>query len=290
MKTLLLCALAALLGIGWMSDAAAQSFGPASTTPPSVPSEEEATVVGKGGAGEGTAATLWEIAKSGGWVMIPLAALSVIAVALIVVYCFTIRQGAIATPLFMNTAEALLKKGDLLGLLAISNRHGEALARVMQRTLDFATKNPEAEFEMVREVLATEGTRQASALNQQITYLADVGAIAPMVGLFGTVHGMIQSFSVLASDVASSRPMLLAGGVSVALVTTAAGLLIGIPALAFYAYFRGQVQKLVAELEAASMQMLAYLSLNYQRSASEDAPLVRPARVGARGGTEQREF
>ncbi len=240
--------------------------------------------------GGGGAVTLWAIAKSGGWVMIPLAALSVIGVALVVVYCFTIRQGAIATPLFMNTAEALLKKGDFLGLLAISNRHGEAVARVMQRTLDFATKNPEAEFEMVREVMATEGTRQASALNQQITYLADVGAIAPMVGLFGTVQGMIQSFSVLASDVAASRPMLLAEGVSIALVTTAAGLIIGIPALAFYAYFRGQVQKLIAELEASSMQMLAFLSLHYQRVEAGEAPPVRPTRGAGRGMAEQREF
>src|SRR5690606_22850413 len=121
-------------------------------------------------------------------------------------------------------------------------------------------------------VLETEGTRQASSLNQQSTYLADVGAIAPMGGWFGTVIGMIQSFSVLASDIAASRPMLLAEGVSVALGTTAAGLNIGIPALAFYAYVRGQVQMLIAELEAASTQILAYLAVHYQKAAAGEAP------------------
>jgi len=206
------------------------------------------------------ALTLWDVVKSGGWAMYPLAALSFIATMLIFSYLLSIRRGAIVTGNYMATAEALLKKRDFLGLLAASNRRGEAVARVVQRTMSFLTRNPGATYEQVREVAETEGTRQASLLNQRITYLADVGAIAPMVGLLGTVSGMIQAFNVLANDVAATRPMLLAEGVSQALVTTAAGLIIGIPAMAFYSFFRGQVQKLIAELEAASTIVLAQLS------------------------------
>lgn len=209
--------------------------------------------------------TVWDIIQSGGWLMVPLGVLSLIAFMLIFVYFCTIRRSAVVTSHFMNTADALLRKRDYLGLLAISNRHNEAIAKVVQRALDFATKNPEADFKMVREVADTEGTRQASNFNQRIVYLADVGVIAPMVGLLGTVIGMIRSFDVLASDIAATRPMLLAEGVSQALVTTAAGLCIGIPALIFYAYFRGQVQRLIAELEAAATQILAVLDLNYRK-------------------------
>lgn len=206
-------------------------------------------------------ATLWEVVVSGGPVMIPLGLLSVIAVMLVLVYFFTMRRGAVVTKRYMTTADALLRKRDYLGLLAISNRHREAVARIMQRTLDFITQHPEATFAEAREIAETEGTRQAAALNQRIAYLADIGTIAPMLGLFGTVLGMIKAFSVVASDIVASRPIMLAEGVSEALVTTAAGLLIGIPAMAAYAFFRGRVQSLIAELEAASTRLIALLAV-----------------------------
>lgn len=206
---------------------------------------------------------MWTILQSGGVVMVPLAALSVIALMLILVYLLTMTRRSIVTARYMQTAEALLRKKDYLGLVAISNRHGEAVARILKRTVDFITKNPGASLADARDIAATEGTREASRLNQRIVYLADIGAIAPMLGLFGTVLGMIRSFSVVAGDIASTRPMLLAEGVSEALVTTAAGLLIGIPAMAAYAYFRGRVQGLIADLEAATTHLMALLSSTY---------------------------
>ena len=208
---------------------------------------------------------LLQILLSGGPVMFPLAALSVVAVMLILVYLVTMTRRSIVTARYMQTAEALLKKQDYLGLIAISHRHGEAVARIMRRTLDFVTKNPTSPIAEARDIAATEGTREASRLNQRIVYLADIGAIAPMLGLFGTVLGMIRSFSVVASDIASSRPMLLAEGVSEALVTTAAGLLIGIPAMAAYAFFRGRVQSLIADLEAATTHLMALLASTYRQ-------------------------
>ena len=100
----------------------------------------------------------------------------------------------------MATADALLRKRDYLGLLAVSNRHGEAIARVVQKTLDFMTKNPSADFAQAREIAETEGTRVATSLNNRVTYLADIGTIGPLLGLFGTVIGIIRSFGALGSD------------------------------------------------------------------------------------------
>ncbi|MEX1118053.1 MAG: MotA/TolQ/ExbB proton channel family protein [Terrimicrobiaceae bacterium] len=210
--------------------------------------------------------TLWQVVTSGGVIMIPLAILSVIAVALIIIYFFTLSRRSIVTARYMQTADALLRKSDYLGLLAISNRHNEAVARVLQRSLDFLTKNPKATLAEVREIAQTEGVRQASAMNRQISYLADIGSIAPMLGLLGTVLGMIKSFSVVANDMAATRPMMLADGVAQALVTTAAGLVIGIPAMAAYAFFRGRVQSLVSELETATTQLLAQVDANFPSS------------------------
>ena len=134
----------------------------------------------------------------------------------------------------------------------------------------------------MREIAETEGTRQVSSLNHRITYLADVGTIAPMVGLLGTVSGMIHSFGSLATDVATSKPMMLASGVSEALVCTASGLVVGIVAFTGYAYFRGRVQRLNSELEAAATQILAVFSLYYAPGTSSPARARTRGRAGRR--------
>ncbi len=215
--------------------------------------------------------TLWGVLVSGGYFMFPLAALLFLATLLIFIYLLTLRRGAVVTHRYLDICEALLRKRDYLGLLAISSRHGESVARIVQGMLAFAKDNPTAPLASVREIAETEGTRQVSALNHRITYLADVGTIAPMVGLLGTVSGMIHSFGSLATDVATSKPMMLASGVSEALVCTASGLVVGIVAFTGYAYFRGRVQRLNADLEAAATQILAVFSLYYAPSSSSSS-------------------
>jgi biopolymer transport protein ExbB len=205
-------------------------------------------------------ANLWQIVQAGGPAMIPLGVLSVITLMLIIAFLFSLRRGNMVTKRYLQTADALIRKKDYLGLLAVSNRHNEALARVIQRIMDFLTRNPKATMAEIREIAQTEGMRQASALNQQVAYLADIGTIAPMVGLLGTVVGIVRSFGVIAIDAAATRPTMLAQGIGEALIATAAGLLIGIPAMAAYAYFRGRVHALISELEAGSTQLLALLS------------------------------
>ena len=211
-------------------------------------------------------ANLWQIILAGGPAMVPLGILSVITLALVIAFLFSLRRGSVVTKRFMQTADALIRKRDYLGLLAVSNRHNEAVARVIQRTMDFLTKNPRASFAEVREIAQTEGLRQASALNQRVAYLADIGTIAPMVGLLGTVIGIVRSFGVIAIDAAATRPTMLAQGIGEALIATAAGLLIGIPAMAAYSYFRGRVHALISELEAASTHLLALLSTSVKAS------------------------
>ncbi len=200
-----------------------------------------------------------------GPIMVPLFLLSILSVMLVIVYLLTIRRGAVVSSGYMATADALLRKRDYLGLLAVSNRHSEGIARVVQKVLDFSTKNPNADFQQMREIAETEGTRVASSLNNRVIYLADIGMIAPMLGLLGTVIGIIHSFSALGAEMGTPRYMLLSQGISEALINTSAGLAIGIPAMIFYAIFRGRVQKLISELEAACTHILALLSLHYNK-------------------------
>ena len=211
-----------------------------------------------------TQATLLQLLKAGGWVMIPLVLTSVVTIALVFACFLSLRRGTVVTRRFMETAEALLRKRDYLGLIAVSNRHSEAVARITSRTLDFATKNPTASAEAVREVAETEGSRVANSLNHRIVYLADIATLSPMLGLLGTVIGIINSFGVLASNTTQPRPMLLAHGVSEALVTTASGLIIGIVAMAFYAIFRGKVASLVSDLESATSHIVNIITSQHQ--------------------------
>ena len=207
----------------------------------------------------GTPENVAKLLSAGGLVMIPLVLLSVVTLALVLVYLVTLRRGAVASTRFMTTAETLLAKGDLMGLLAIANRHRDIVAGIMTRTLEFLARNPTATDDQLSEIAQTEGSREAALLNQRAAWLADIATIAPMLGLLGTVFGMIRSFSVMANDVAASRPMLLAEGVAEALVATAAGLVIGIPAMAAYAWFRGRVQEMISEMEGATSLLLVKL-------------------------------
>jgi biopolymer transport protein ExbB len=219
-------------------------------------------------------ATLLKLMQAGGWVMIPLLLASIVTLTLVLVCIFSLRRGTVVSRRFMETADALLRKRDYLGLLAVSNRHGEAIARVVQKMLDFTTKNPDADFGHVREIAETEGTRVAASLNNRVIYLADIGMIAPLLGLLGTVLGIIRSFGALGADLGTARYVLLSKGISEALVNTCAGLAIGIPAMIFYAFFRGKTQKLISELESATTHVLALLSLQYEKRAERTPVLI----------------
>lgn len=205
---------------------------------------------------------LLHLIQAGGFMMYPLGVLSVITVMLMVIFFFSMRRGAMVSRRYMTTADALIRKKDYLGLLAISNRHNEGVARVMQRTVEFLTKNPKASMAEARDIAQTEGMRQASALNQQVTWLADIGTVAPMLGLLGTVMGIIQSFGVVAVDAAATRPTMLAQGIGEALIATAAGLVVGIPAMMAYGFYRSKAQAAISDLEAATTHILALISAN----------------------------
>lgn len=224
-----------------------------------------------------------QIFEAGGPMMPALAVLSVLTVVLILLYLMILRRNAVVSDRFMNNAEALIRRNDFLGLIGYCHRRNECMARVTQRALEFMTKNSGATFSEVRDVAEAEGSRQASLLTTRVSYLADIGAIAPMIGLLGTVIGMIKSFlHVSDGGFQGARQMAFAGGVSEALIATAAGLGIALPALVFYALFRGKVQKLISDLEGAATHLMAILRSQVDRHAGTQGPAGAPARRAPR--------
>jgi biopolymer transport protein ExbB len=209
--------------------------------------------------------TLFERIQQGGWAMVPLGLLSVVAVGLILYGFALVRRRSVVTDQFLSAVDAYLKKNDYLGLVAHSSKETEALARVVQKTMEFATRNPGVKFALLREIAETEGSRQAARLYQHASYLYDVGIIAPMIGLAGTVTGMITSFIGIGQAAnAAIRPAALANGVAEALVATAGGLVVGVPAMIAYSFFKGRASHLVSELEAAATDLLAQIEMQHE--------------------------
>lgn len=209
--------------------------------------------------------TMADMLKKGGKTIYVLFALCVVMVALIAFYVLTIRRGAVVSDHFMRTADSLIRKQDYLGLLGVCNRRNECIASITQKALDFATKNPTATFDEVREVTESEGQRQASRLTQRITYLADVGAVAPMIGLLGTVVGIMKQFQTISNKNMLSAQLEFSGGTAEAMICTAAGLFIAIPCMIVYSIYKGRVNALISELEAAATHIMALLGAQYKR-------------------------
>ncbi len=209
--------------------------------------------------------TLLELLVSGGWVMIPLAFVSLAAISLIIYYFMSIKMSAIFSQDLATQVDRFMENGDLKGLNLYLDSRSEAVSRVLSKALKFIEKHPEADAESIQAVSEAEGGRIAASLNQKVVYLLDIGSLAPMLGLFGTVVGILRSFGSIAMESSPMRTMLLAGGVSQALVATAAGLVVGITALFFYSFFRGRVQHLISVLETETTQVLQPLLLSRKK-------------------------
>ena len=210
--------------------------------------------------------SLLSVVASAGWILIPLAIASVVAVTLIIYCFFTLTVRSITTPELLERMEPFFENEDLEGLASYVSERGQATARLVDRVLLFLERHPDATPEAINAVAEAEGNRIAALLNQRVLYIMDVGVLAPLLGLMGTVVGILTSFGHIADSNASSmRTMMLAGGVSQALVSTAGGLVVGIIAMSFFSYFRGRVQHLISILESEGTLLTQELILLSRR-------------------------
>jgi len=210
--------------------------------------------------------SLLSMVAAAGWVMIPLALASMITLTLIIFCFFTLTEKSITSPELLERMEPFFENEDLDGLAAYVAERPQATARLVDRTLQFLERHPDAGADSISAVAETEGNRIAATLNQRVLYIMDVGVLAPLLGLMGTVVGILSSFGHIADkDASPMRTMLLAGGISQALISTAAGLVVGITAMAFYAYFRGRVGHLISVLESEGTLLTQELILLSKR-------------------------
>jgi biopolymer transport protein ExbB/TolQ len=157
--------------------------------------------------------SLLSVIAAAGWILIPLALASIVAFTLIIYCFFTLTVKSITTPELLERMEPFFENEDL-------EERPQATARLVDRMLLFLERHPDATPEAISAVGEVEGNRIAAMLNQRVLYIMDIGVLAPLLGLMGTVVGILSSFGHIADSNASSmRTMMLAGGVSQALVS-----------------------------------------------------------------------
>lgn len=177
-----------------------------------------------------------------------IAGLSVLALALFVSYLLTINRRSAAPADLMDELTRLITRGRFDQAADLCGRHRRVLAAgVIGRCLDNADQDPAALLDLIE----TEGRRRADLVWNRISYLADISNVAPMLGLLGTVIGMIEAFFSLDSTGGSLAASSLSSGVGQAMATTMFGLMVGIGALVLYSVVKGRATRTLADAEAA---------------------------------------
>lgn len=188
-----------------------------------------------------------------------LGVLSVLTLALIIYFVAVFRRRQVVPEMLRRELMEKLQSGNLEDARRLCSFRSGALSSVMLAALEHVKNVPDADAMLLRDVVEAEGARQAESMEGQAQYLMDIAVVAPMIGLLGTVFGMMIAFNAVSDQIAVVRPTALVAGVNKAMLTTAFGLVVGIPSMMFYAYFRRRASKLISLLEASASELLMTL-------------------------------
>jgi len=191
-----------------------------------------------------------DLFQKGGVMMIPLLVCSVLALGIFLERLFSLRRSRVLPAKFITTIEDLIIREKLPEAVATCSQSGTVIARILQA----GVTNFGARREVIKERVEEVGRREASHLSRNTEVLGTIAAISPLLGLLGTVLGMIKVFNAI-SEHGVGNPTVLSTGISEALITTVAGLSVAIPSLVFYKYVLSKADRLVIEMEEISMKM-----------------------------------
>lgn len=202
--------------------------------------------------------SLYDMLLAGGPLMVPIALCSVIALTYAVERWLRLSPSRLGSRKFGRALLTAVQEGGPTRALELCSQKKTPLARIMQAGLSRAG----APFLEVEKAVEDAGAREVRRLSSNLRPLVVVALIAPLLGLLGTVWGMISAFSTIAVRDGLGRPEMLASGISQALITTAAGLAIAIPTQAAYFFLRGRIDKFVRRTEDLYSELTSHLSRN----------------------------
>ncbi|MEO6364654.1 MAG: MotA/TolQ/ExbB proton channel family protein [Luteimonas sp.] len=197
-----------------------------------------------------------ELIKAGGWPMIPLLLLSLVGLGIIVERFWTLRRKAVLPPGLGDEVRAWAARGKLDPVHIESLRGTSPLGELLAAALDVRSRPRD----QIRERIEDVGRHLVHRMERFLNTLGTIAAAGPLLGLFGTVVGMIQMFLGIL-DHGIGDVTQLAGGIGKALVCTAAGMIVAIPALMFHRYFRGRIAEYIVGMEHEAIQLIDTLDL-----------------------------
>jgi biopolymer transport protein ExbB len=210
-------------------------------------------------AGQAIPATnLWQALIAGGPLVIPIIICSFVLLLVVFERLMTLRRSRVAPKLFIERFLLQISEGavDRHGAMELCEENMSLVAGVFAAAVRKWGK-PAVEVE---QAVLDEGERAANSMRRFLRVINCVSTVCPLFGLLGTVAGMIESFNEIAGSSAMGKPELLAGGIGTALMSTAAGLCVAIPALILYLYFVGRVDGLVMELDRHGQELVNLIS------------------------------
>jgi biopolymer transport protein ExbB len=201
---------------------------------------------------------LWSIVENGGLLMVPIAVCSLILVAVVFERLISLRRGRVIPKPFVTRFMRQIGEGELdrQRALELCAENGSPVADVLAGAVR-KWGRPAVEVE---QAVIDAGERTTNGLRRYLRVFNGVATVTPLLGLLGTVVGMIRAFNAIATADAMGRPELLASGISQALLTTAAGLTVAIPALILYMYFVSRVDRLIIDIDALGQQLVNTIS------------------------------
>jgi biopolymer transport protein ExbB len=218
-----------------------------------------------------------ELVKAGGWPMIPLLLLGVLALAIVVERFWSLRRKEILPPGLGEEVRAWAGRGQLEPAHIESLRRNSPLGELLAAALDVRNKPRD----QIRERIEDTGRHVVHRMEKFLNALGSIASAGPLLGLLGTVVGMIQMFLGI-QDSGVGDVNALAGGIGKALVCAAAGMIVAIPALLFHRYFRGKVTGYVMEMEKEATALVDALEARHPpRSVARPSGVVAPAPTSA---------
>jgi biopolymer transport protein ExbB len=209
---------------------------------------------------------MWEIVRAGGWMMGPIILFSIIAVAIILERLWTLQDRRVLPPDLTKRVWQLVEGNQVTDQVIAALAQNSPLGKVLAAGLANRHRSREALMERLEDA----GRHVVQELERFLNTLGTIAGVAPLLGLLGTVGGIIKAFNAINAG-GMGDPRMLSGGIAQALVTTAAGLCVAIPALIGYRYLRGRVDRIVIEIEKDAISLADALE-SVQSSARAGTP------------------
>ena len=224
---------------------------------------------------------MWSIVRDGGPLMIPILLCSLILVTFVFERLISLRRGRVIPKPFVTRFVRQIREGELDRdrALELCLENGSPVAEVLTGAVR-KWGRPAVEVE---QAVIDAGERTTNGLRRYLRVFNGVATVSPLLGLLGTVVGMIRAFNAIATADAMGRPELLATGISQALLTTAAGLCVAIPALILYMYFVSRVDRLIIDIDALGQQLVNMISAEELQNGDQKPRADKSRRASRRG-------